>query len=138
MKQNLQNKLYKFFPKIFIQKDLDKMQTCMCWGIECPDEWYDVLYNLCEVIQNHVDATKKRQIEAVQVKEKFGSLCFYTNYADPYVDGACAMARQMANKLKLPSTAPANYLLSPKEIKELRKGKKKISKFALKKFKGKI
>ena len=55
MKQNLQNKLYKFFPKIFAQKDKPKEETCMCWGIECPDEWYDALYNLCEFIQNYVD-----------------------------------------------------------------------------------
>jgi len=137
MKQNLQNKLYKFFPKIFVQKDLPKEQTCMCWGIECPDEWYDPLYNLCETIQEYVDFYQKPQIQAVQVKSKFGKLCFYTNYQDPYVQGAIAVTQQNI-KQKETIPVPANYLLNKKEIKELRKGKKKLSKFALKELRKKI
>ena len=33
MKAELQDKLYKKYPKIFVQKDMDKTQTAMCWGI---------------------------------------------------------------------------------------------------------
>lgn len=138
MKQNLQNKLYKFFPKIFTQKDLPKEQTCMCWGIECPDEWYDAIFHLCEFIQNYMDTHHVKQIEAVQVKEKFGKLCFYTNYQDPYVQGAIGMAQYFLQPFNQPLEKPVNYQLSEKEVKELRKGKRKIGKFALKKFKKKI
>ena len=138
MKQNLQNKLYKFFPKIFVQKDLPKEQTCMCWGIECPDEWYDPIFHLCEFIQNYVDTHHVKQVEAVQIKEKFGKLCFYTNYHDPYVQGAIGMAQYFLQPFNQPLANSVDYQLSEKEVKKLRKGKRKIGKFALKKLKEKI
>ena len=31
MKKELQEKLFTKYPKIFVQKDLPKDQTCMCW-----------------------------------------------------------------------------------------------------------
>ena len=138
MKQNLQNKLYKFFPKIFVQKDKPKEETCMCWGIECPDEWYDAIFHLCEFLQNYVDTHHVKQIEAVQVKEKFGKLCFYTNYHDPYVQGAIGMAQYFLQPLNQPLPHPMDYQLSEKDVKQLRKNKRKISKFALKKLKEKL
>lgn len=115
MRAELQEQLYKKFPKIFAQKDMDMTQTAMCWGISCGDGWYGILDTLCFMIQNEVDMPVKNierckeriekelaseepneelldnlesmikvyekrvigQIEAVQVKEKFGSLRFY-------------------------------------------------------------
>lgn len=117
MNQELQQKLFEKYPKIFRQKDLDKTQTAMCWGISCGDGWYNILDTLCGHLQHLVDnphdeikryqewiekeknsesiekniawiercetyindAKKKiiPQLEAVQVKEKYGSLRFY-------------------------------------------------------------
>ena len=34
--------------------------------------------------------------EAVQVKEKFGGLCFYTYGGDDYIDGLISMAESMS------------------------------------------
>ena len=82
MKIELQNKLFEKYPKIFAQKDLDKSQTCMCWGVECGDGWYWLIDNLCEHLQFHIDRNGKPQIEAVQVKEKFGGLCFCVQRAN--------------------------------------------------------
>lgn len=101
MKEHLQNKLYERYPKIFRQKDLPANQTCMCWGIECGDGWYDIINNLCSAIQSHIDWKQKYvetypQLEAVQVKEKFGSLRFYTNHSDSYIDGLIDMAELMS------------------------------------------
>ena len=45
MKQELQQKLYDTYPKLFIQKDLPPQQTAMCWGICCGDGWYDLIDN---------------------------------------------------------------------------------------------
>lgn len=128
MKQELQNKLYEKYPKIFGQKDLPMTQTAMCWGISCGDGWYNIIDNLCGHLQNvvdrpheeitmyqewidrekeknnprketsggyipsseelitryqeHIEDWKKKiipQLEAVQVKEKYGGLRFYLN-----------------------------------------------------------
>ena len=98
MKTSLQENLFKDFPKLFKQKDLPKERTCMCWGIETPDEWYDIIYKLCLTIQNYIDWNEAKQIEFTQVKEKFGSLRVYYNNQDRWIDGAIAMANSMVGK----------------------------------------
>lgn len=104
MKAEKQNKLFKAFPKLFAQKDLDKKQTCMCWGIETPDEWYDIIYNACELIQGMIDnnqhlSDKYPQIEFTQVKEKWGALCMYYYPNVAYFDGIIDMADSMVQFL---------------------------------------
>ena len=116
MKKELQNMLFEKYPKLFKQKDLDKTQTAMCWGISCGDGWYNILDTLCFYLQDLVDKPHKDiemyeswiqkekekskdineewikkceklikesqkkiipQLEASQVKQKYGSLRFY-------------------------------------------------------------
>ena len=103
MKSELQQRLYEKYPDIFRQKDLDKTVTAMCWGISCGDGWYDLIDTLCENIQNRMmnvnrNKPKKEHLicEAVQVKEKFGGLCFYTYGGDEYIDGLVSMAESMS------------------------------------------
>lgn len=79
MKTELQQPLFQKYPKIFRQRTLPMDQTCMCWGCECGDGWYDLLDRLCTKIQAYVDEHNIKQVEAVQVKEKFGTLRFYIN-----------------------------------------------------------
>lgn len=109
MKQELQDKLYRQYPKIFKQKDLSMQETCMCWGIDCGDGWYDLIECLCQVIDNWMyneeyrAKYEKREpcapIEATQVKEKFGGLRFYTNNISNEVSGAISMAEHMSYKI---------------------------------------
>lgn len=87
MKKELQDKLYKKYPKLFKQRKLNMTQTCMCWGIECNDGWYKLLDVLCSLLQWDIDRNNHKQIEAVQVKEKYGTLRFYTNGSDAKQDG---------------------------------------------------
>jgi hypothetical protein len=82
----LQEKLYKNYPKIFAQKDLPMSETCMCWGVACDDGWYDLIDKLCSDIQDYIDVNKLEQVEAVQVKEKFGGLRFYVDHSDEHVE----------------------------------------------------
>jgi len=102
MKQELQDELYKKYPDIFCQRHLPMSQTCMCWGIDTGDGWYQLIDDLCAKIKAHVDETKltypKYTIEAVQVKEKFGSLCFYLDYSQPTVDKFISEARALSAK----------------------------------------
>lgn len=55
MNKKPQEKLFKKYPKIFQDKDKLMSETCMCWGIEHGPGWYDILDNLCSLIQSHVD-----------------------------------------------------------------------------------
>ncbi len=103
MKAELQQQLYEKYPKIFRQKDLDKTVTAMCWGISCGDGWFSLIDELCGNIQNKIiNVNRNKQeseyvvCEAVQVKEKFGGLCFYTYGGDEYIDGMISFAESMS------------------------------------------
>lgn len=147
MTPELQQKLYDKYPEIFVQKDQSMRQTCMCWGIEVGNGWYNILDALCANIMGHAMNQRKdiemyRRfrdgkelqmifgirakaqgiasarawfksflpylkdqrtpqeivpcIQAVQVKEKFGSLRFYTDTSDDYVEGLISMADSMS------------------------------------------
>lgn len=76
MTKELQQKLYDRFPVLYRQKDLPMTQTCMCWGIEVDDGWFDLIWMLSLALEDETKTTGA-VIEAVQVKEKFGGLRFY-------------------------------------------------------------
>lgn len=99
MKKELQNKLYKKYPKIFAQKNLGPRETLMCFGFECGDGWYWLIDGLCSSLQWHTDKNSYPQVEAIQVKEKFGGLRFYTNNIDDYLSGYIAFAETLSYKI---------------------------------------
>jgi len=77
-----ERKIFKKYPKIFRQKDLSPRETCMCWGLEIGLGWYWLVDKLCEFLQFNIDKNNQPQLEAVQVKEKFGGLRFYVTGAN--------------------------------------------------------
>lgn len=93
MQEELQNKLIEKYPKIFKQKDSPMNQTCMYWGLECGNGWYDLIDRLCFQLQFNTEHNNYPQVEATQVKEKFGTLRFYyqTNASeeDKYSERNC-------------------------------------------------
>ena len=106
MKKELQNKLFKKYPKLFRQKDLTPQETAMCWGIACGDGWYTLLDELCNNIDNRLRNVNRNRVEgekliceALQVKEKFGGLRFYTCGGDDYINGLIDMAESMSYRI---------------------------------------
>ena len=106
MKKELQDKLFKKYPKIFRQKDLQPQETAMCWGIACGDGWYSLLDELCNSIDNRLRNVNRNKAEdekliceAVQVKEKFGGLCFYMQGGDDYIRGLIDLAESMSYRI---------------------------------------
>lgn len=66
------------YPVILQERNLPKSQTCMCWGFNVGKGWHELLCDLCEKIDKLYKLTGIG-VKAVQVKEKFGSLRFYTS-----------------------------------------------------------
>ena len=62
---------------LYRQKGLPMSQTCMCWGFDVDDGWFDILWMLSLALEDESKQTGAK-IEAAQVKEKFGGLRFYT------------------------------------------------------------
>lgn len=74
MRDDLWETLRKKYPKIFPPEYKG--------GIACRDGWYNIINSTCIYIQLHVDETGCPQVEAIQVKEKFGTLRFYYRGGD--------------------------------------------------------
>jgi hypothetical protein len=104
MKQELDNQLCEKYPKIFADRHKPMTETCMCWGFECGDGWYNILDQLCNNIQHYIDWKNRKeeivpQVVAEQIKEKFGTLRFYYRGGDDYIEGMVRMADSMSSIL---------------------------------------
>lgn len=106
MSPELEQKLFNKYPKIFKDNTKSPQETCMCWGLECGDGWYELIDVLCEALTytfttsiqvdeedgkrlgiepykdvkgelNYYFSVEPPQVVADQVKEKFGTLRFY-------------------------------------------------------------
>lgn len=62
-----------------MQKHNKILKTAGCLSIN--DGWFTLIDNLCSYLQFHIDHNHIPQVEAVQVKEKFGGLRFYVKEA---------------------------------------------------------
>lgn len=71
-----QELLFNKYPSLFIQKNLPKSETCMCWGIETGPGWYDLIDETCAKI---IKIDKDKEVQFTQIKEKFGGLRIYFN-----------------------------------------------------------
>lgn len=75
-------KLYETFPDLYADRNKPMTQTCMCWGFECGDGWFDLIFKLSKAIEAEAEKsglTKSSDLwpRAEQVKEKYGTLRFY-------------------------------------------------------------
>ena len=101
MKQELDALLCEKYPKMMVNRNKHMTETCMCWGFECGDGWYNILNQLMGNIQHHIDWKEKQgkpvpQVTLDQVKEKFGTQRFYYTGGDEYISGMVTMAEAMS------------------------------------------
>lgn len=102
------------------------MESCMSFGIECNNGWYELLSSVCWRISQHEKniednkkylAQKNKDIQKDfgismsgeepeyfpvkfdQVKEKYGGLRIYFTGGDDYVDGVIGMAEEYSYKV---------------------------------------
>lgn len=101
MSPELQKQLYEKYPKIFAQATAPITHSAMGWGICTGDGWYDLIDTLCGSIQGRIDLNPHLdlpQIEATQVKEKYGTLRFYYVGGDDNVQGKVSLAESISSK----------------------------------------
>ena len=108
MKQELDKLLCEKYPKMMVNRNKDMKETCMCWGFECGDGWFNILDQLMGNIQHHIDWNNQNfekgykqykqvaQVTLDQVKEKFGTLRFYYTGGDDEISGMVRMAESMS------------------------------------------
>ena len=100
MKDELEQQLVAKFPALFKGQDKPPTESFMCFGCECSDGWFDLIYNACACIANHLkNRPECPPVEFTQIKEKFGGLRLYYFGGDEYVHGVCSMAEAMSYKI---------------------------------------
>jgi hypothetical protein len=105
MREELDSLLCQKYPKMFVNRNKSMQETCMYWGFECSDGWFDLIDKLCESIQSYIDNNSHApdriipQVTVDQVKEKFGTLRFYTTGGDRLIDGMIWFAESMSGRI---------------------------------------
>lgn len=106
MKEELEQQLFKKYPEIFKDTNKSPQESCMAFGLEISDGWYNLIDTLCEAVtytfttsveiseedgkslgiepskwtgekDRYFFKVEPPQVVASQVKEKFGTLRFY-------------------------------------------------------------
>jgi hypothetical protein len=65
MKLELDKLLCEKYPKMMVNRDKPMQETCMCWGFECGDGWFNILDQLMGNIQHHIDWKEKQRTSAM-------------------------------------------------------------------------
>ncbi len=98
MSPELDDLLCTKYSKIFARRHLSKTQSAMYWGFQCEDGWFQLLDDLCDKLQRRTDVDGDPQLEALQVKEKFGGLRFYVSSATDEQRALIQSAESLSNR----------------------------------------
>ena len=115
MNVELEKQLYDKYPELFSNKDKSIQSSCMAWGCEHGDGWYDILSSLCFMIKQYEDndrwKTQYNQkenpnyvsdyhpVKFDQIKEKYGGLRIYFSGGDEYIEGLVSMAESFSYQI---------------------------------------
>jgi len=69
MRQELDKLLCEKYPKMMVNRNKPMQETCMCWGFECGDGWFNILDQLMGNIQHHIDWKEKQRNGAIKYNE---------------------------------------------------------------------
>src|SRR5271170_3094477 len=95
MTEDLEDKLVRAFPNLYRDvKCSDPTQSCMYWGIEVGDGWYNLLWKLSEKLEQEILKYKASDWDedpdslpmASQIKEKYGTLRVYMSHSSDAMD----------------------------------------------------
>jgi hypothetical protein len=90
-----EEEMQNYFPAVF-----PKMFSGKYGGIAVGAGWFDLLNSTCQIIQSHLDwKPDVPQVVVEQVKEKFGTLRFYYQGGDEFIQGVVALAEHMSGKI---------------------------------------
>jgi hypothetical protein len=90
---------YEIFAKQ-MEERFPKMLSGKYGGFAVGAGWWPMIETLCGVIQSHIDNNKDcPQVIIEQIKEKFGTLRFYYQGGDEFIQGAVWLAESLSGKI---------------------------------------
>lgn len=92
--------LCKKFPNLYNQRKLSMNQTAMCWGFECGNGWFELIFNLSENLEKEIKKkSNRKEFSASQVKEKFAGLRFYMTCETDKMSNFIRKAEKLSYKI---------------------------------------
>lgn len=73
MNEENTKKLVKEYPTLYRDVGGDPRETCMTWGFECGDGWYNIVDSLSAVITNH-EENSERFKEDMSLRARYNRL----------------------------------------------------------------
>jgi hypothetical protein len=97
MNDDLTKNMYAAFPYLYRGHTKTPRDSSMCYGFECGDGWYQILYDLSKALTEYLLLHPSLTLEVMQVKSKFGNLRFYVEGGDAITEEIIFRARQYAD-----------------------------------------
>ena len=69
MRKDLDELLCQKYPKMMVNRLKPMQETCMCWGFECGNGWFNILDQLMGNIQHHIDWKLEQRDCAIKYNE---------------------------------------------------------------------
>lgn len=88
MREDLDKQLVASYPKLYRNRDKTPQESCMSFGFDVGDGWFDLLNELSAKISAIIDSMPEEEQEyhcASQVKQKFSGLRFYMEGHDEQI-----------------------------------------------------
>jgi len=100
MNNHLETYLYEKYPEFFVEKDWDIKNTCMCWGIQCGDGWFNLLDSTCMKVKDYLTSLQKslQSFKFQSIKEKYGYLDIMHSLTDCKED-SCTFSDYQRNAI---------------------------------------
>jgi len=100
MREELQARLFATWPEVFRDVGRPISESLMAFGIDTDGGWFTLIDVLCRVLTLRAAAEGRWPTCAVQVKEKFGGLRFYTRDSDDmWSQGAIQYAEYISYRI---------------------------------------
>lgn len=85
MSPDLENRFYTAFPDLFRGRFKPVTESLMCYGLECDDGWFDLLWQHCIKLERLALAEGRQRggenwPEIIQIKEKLGTIRCYIRH----------------------------------------------------------
>ncbi|MEQ1666960.1 MAG: hypothetical protein ABL868_00750 [Sulfuriferula sp.] len=97
LNQNLTEQLYLEFPCLYRSRHKTMYESGMCWGFQCGDGWFQILYDLSQKLSDYLIQHPAVDFEVTQVKSKLGflhvGLSFHNEDLRKLIGLACQQAQ---------------------------------------------
>ena len=117
MKRELDEYLCKVYPKMMVNRHKNMQETCMCWGFECGDGWFQILNQLMGNIQHHIDWKEKQRKWAIEYNE-MAAQCKAGNF-DLFEEANKSLTNQDYKNKRLAEIVAGDFREIPESIHQV-------------------